>query len=85
MRQPFLLRARAGTFGFQKEMGALDSLRASSDPGEAGGSDGAAQNVRALLSSTKEIELRVVRSSERLHVLNLFPLHQLHSGGPLNS
>ncbi len=61
--------ACAGTFGFQKEMGALDSLRASSAPGKASGSNGAAQNVRALLSSTKEIELRVVRSTESLQLI----------------
>lgn len=51
----------AGAFGFQKEMGALESLRARFAADKDGGNPDAAQNVQALLSSTKEIELRVVR------------------------
>ena len=50
----------AGAFGFQKEMGALGSLRARFAADRDGADPDAAQNVQALLSSTKEIELRVV-------------------------
>ncbi len=43
-------------------MGALASLRPAGGPGAAD----AAQNVQALLSSTREIELRLVRHPPRL-------------------
>ena len=67
----------AGAFGFQKEMGALESLRARFAAGKDGADSDAAQNVQALLSSTKEIEMRVVRVPVHLIYVCLSTVHTL--------